>query len=106
MSMKDEILGHLDEFGPDDANRMGKALGYTTRQITNALAELSAQGRVHNCGPAPRVAVIGRTPSMFRLGWAPGWLPSPLPVNSVWDWASRLTKDCRIPRGVTVGDIA
>lgn len=105
MSMKDEVLDYLGEFGPTDKSGMSKALGYTMRQISNALEELCAQGMAHNCGPAPRASLIGRTPSMFKLGWAPGWLPDPLPVNSVWEWASRLAKNCR-SRGVTIGEIA
>jgi hypothetical protein len=91
MSNPDKVVDLIEERGPMSAIEIAAALEMTTKQVVNALANAALYGRAHRCGDAPRLSAgPGATPGVYALGPAPGWLPKPMPANSIWQVAERI----------------
>jgi hypothetical protein len=91
MSNPDKVVDLIEERGPMSAIEIAASLEMTTKQVVNALANAALHGRAHRCGDAPRLSSgPGSTPGLYALGPAPGWLPKPLPANSIWQVAERI----------------
>jgi hypothetical protein len=89
MSNPDKVVDLIEERGPMSAAQLSEALGMTTKQVVNALANAALHGRAHRCGNAPKRSGPGASAGVYALGPSPGWLPRPLAANSIWQVAQR-----------------
>lgn len=81
---RDQIQDLLDERGPMSVAEILAAVdGFTRTNIKAAIDRCVSRGEIHSFGSR------GRLPGFYKLGPAPGWMPSPMPANSVWQYASR-----------------
>lgn len=82
LSLREQILRHL-EGGAATALELADALGVEQRQVQTAITDLCRQDKAHVCAEASS-GMRGRPQCTYKLGRRPGWLPSPLPPNSVF----------------------
>jgi hypothetical protein len=83
VTIRDQIVQRLEIVSKATAAEMADLLGVAPRQVMTALTDLCAQDRVHVCGDLPSGG-RGRPQCLYRLGRKPGWLPHPMPANSVF----------------------
>lgn len=88
VSIREQILAHLEMVSGASVLELADALGGAPIQIQTAITDLCRQDKVHVAGEVPRVT-RGRPQCIYKLGRKPGWLPSPLPTNSVFQMGDR-----------------
>lgn len=83
MSLADEIGDLLHDEGPKTLEQLREHFpGWHPKQITNAAASAVKKQKIHNTMPLGVAA-------LYKWGPPEGWLPSPLPVSSVWEWRGK-----------------
>lgn len=94
MSLRDDVVSLIDEKGPLTVDQVWSEFGGERRVISNCINRSMREGSIRPCGlvppsgPGQRVKLYETTDGKPN---PPGWLPIPLPANSVWDYARKTT---------------
>jgi hypothetical protein len=92
MSLIDDVVNAIEDDGPITVEQLWRAIGGTRKQISNAICRALRNGDIRPAGMAPLEGRRGPPSVRHVIGRGPAWngrLPSPLPVNSVWQLGSR-----------------